>query len=63
MRSESSLTDSSIGKNVNSFGDDLSSSVHNDNKKKILILSVGQTQELDDTTLSAENQYSIKILF
>ena len=32
-------------------------------RKKILILSVGQTKELDDTTLSAENQYSIKILF
>ena len=35
----------------------MSSSKHNDNKKKILILSVGQTKQFDDTTLSAENQY------
>ena len=35
-RSEFSLPDSSIGKNVNSFGDDMSSSKHNDNKKKNL---------------------------
>ena len=38
----------------------MSSSVHIDNKKKdILILGFGPTQELDDTTLTAEAQYSI----
>ena len=38
----------------------MSSSVHIDNKKKdILILGFGPTQELDDTTLTAEGQYSI----
>ena len=36
------------------------SSVHIDNKKKdILILGTGPTQGLEDTTLSAETQYSI----
>ena len=36
------------------------SSVHIDDKKKdILILGTGPTQELEDTTLSAEVQYSI----
>ena len=39
----------------------MSSSVHIDNKKKdTLILGIGLTQRLDDTTLSAEAQYSIK---
>ena len=39
----------------------MTSSVHIDNKKKdILILGIGPTQGLDDTTLSAEAQYSIK---
>ena len=38
----------------------MSSSVHIDNKKKdILILGIGPTQELDDTMLTAEAQYSI----
>ena len=38
----------------------MSSSVHIDNKKKDnLILGKGPTQGLDDTTLSAEAQYSI----
>ena len=38
----------------------MSPSVHIDNKKKcILILSKGPTQELYDTTLTAEAQYSI----
>ena len=38
----------------------MSSSVHIDNKKKdILILGIGPTQKLDDTTLTAEAQYSI----
>ena len=38
----------------------MSSSVHDDNKKKdILILDEGSTQGLDDTTLTAEKNYSI----
>ena len=38
----------------------MSSSVHIDNKKKdILIPGKGPTQGLDDTTLTAEVQYSI----
>ena len=44
-------------KNVIIFGVDLSSSVHIDNKgKDILILGLGPTQGLDDTTLTAEAQ-------
>ena len=42
------------------FGVDTSSSIHIDNKKKdLLILGKVPTQGLDDTTLSAEAQYSI----
>ena len=38
----------------------MSSSVHIDNKgKDILILGIGQTQGLDDTTLTVKAQYSI----
>ena len=38
----------------------MSSSVHIDNKNKdILILGEGPTQELDDTTLTAEAKYPI----
>ena len=38
----------------------MGSSVHVDNKgKDILILGEGPTQELDDTTLTAEAKYSI----
>ena len=34
--------------------------MHTDNKKKyILVLRIGPTQRLDDTTLTAESQYSI----
>ena len=41
----------------------MSSSVHTDNAGKgILILSEGLTQGLDDTTLTAEAQYSIIFL-
>ena len=41
----------------------MSSSVHIDNKKKdILILGDGPTQGLDDTTSTAEVQYSINFL-
>ena len=40
----------------------MSSSVHIDNKiKDILFLGKGLTQELDDSTLTAEAQYSINL--
>ena len=58
--SEFSLHDGSIGKNIIIFGVDMSSSVHIDKKgKDILILRKGPTQGLNDTTLTAEAQYSI----
>ena len=51
-----------MGKNAIIFGVDISSSVHIDDKKKdILILGFIPTQRLDDTTLTAEAQYSINI--
>ena len=44
--------------NVIIFGDDMSSSVHIDNKNiDILILCEGTTQVLDDTTLTTEAIY------
>ena len=59
-RSEFLFTDGSYGKNVIIFGADMSSSVHVDNKEKdILILGEGPTQQLDDTTLTAEAKYPI----
>ena len=59
-RSEFSLTDGSVGKNIIIFGVDISSSVHIDNKNKdILILNDGPKQGLDDTTLTAEAKYPI----
>ena len=49
-----------MGKNVIIFGDDMTSSVHIENKKKdILILGKAPTQGLDDTMLTAKAQYSI----
>ena len=49
-----------MGKNVIIFGADMSSSVHNDNKNKdILILGEGPTQGLDDSTLTADAKYPI----
>ena len=60
MRSEFSLPDGILGKNIIIFGLDMSSSVHIGNKKKdILILGKGSTQGLDYTTLTVEVQYSI----
>ena len=48
------------GKNVIIFGIDDSSPAHADNwKKKTLILGKDQTNGLDDTTLTAEAEYSI----
>ena len=57
-RSDISLTDGSMGKNIIVFGADMSSSVHIDNKvKDILILDEEPKQKLDDTTLPAEAKY------
>ena len=62
-RSEFSLPDGSMGENVIILGDDMSSSLHADNKKKdILILGEGPTQGTDDTTLTAEAIYPINII-
>ena len=47
-------------KNIISFGGNMSSFVHIDNKNKnILILGGRPTQVLDDTTLTAECKYCI----
>ena len=49
-RSEFSLPDCTVGKNVIIFGADMSSSMHVDNKEKdVLILGIGLIQGLDDT--------------
>ena len=59
-RSEFLFTDGSYRKNVIIFGADMSSSVHVNNKgKDILIFDEGQTQELDNKTLTAEAKYPI----
>ena len=51
-----------MGKNFIIFGVDMSSSVHTDNKKTdVLILGKGPTQGLNDTTSTAETQYSINV--
>ena len=49
---------SGFGKNLILFGTDMSSSMHVDNKKKyILILGKEPTDGLNDTMLTAENEY------
>ena len=49
-----------MGKNIITFGVDLSSSVHVDNKNKdILVLGEGPTQRVDSTTLTAEAKHPI----
>ena len=49
------------GKNVITFGVDMSSSGRANNKiKDILILGKGETQGLDNTTQTAEAEYSIR---
>ena len=49
-----------MGRNVNIFVVDMSSSVHVDNKNKdILIFGEEPTRRLDDTTLTAEAKYPI----
>ena len=58
MRSEFSLPDGCLGKNVIIFGADMGSSVHFDNKEKdILILGQGPTQGLERIELTAETKY------
>ena len=55
-----SFPSSEFGCNGIIFGVDISSSAHVDNKKKnILILGEGSTQDLDDTKLTTEKNYSI----
>ena len=52
-------SDSGFGQNV-IFGTDMSSSVHNDNNKKdILILSKCLADRVDDTTLTSAKEYSM----
>ena len=59
-RSQFSLPDGSLGKNVIIFGVYNSSSVHADNKKKnIIVLGEGPTQGLCNTAITAEAKYSI----
>ena len=63
FRSELSLTDESVGKNVIILGADMSSSVHIDNKNKdILILGEWPTQRLDDAILTAEVKYPVNFI-
>ena len=58
-RSRFSFTDGGLGQNVLIFGEDMSTSIHIDNKKKdILVLGRGPTQGLE-STLTAEKMYSI----
>ena len=60
LHSEFSLADGSLGKNVIIFEVDRSSSVHIVNKNKDnSFLGEGPTHGSDDTTLTAEAQYSI----
>ena len=59
-RSQSSWTDGSWGKNVIIFGADVSSSLHVDNKKEsILVLGERPMQSFGNTTITAEDKYSI----
>ena len=54
------LNGSEIGKSVITFGANMNSPLHIDNKKKnILILGKGLPDGLDDTMLTAEKEYSI----
>ena len=58
--SEILLTYGSMGRNIISFGANISSSVFVDNENKnILILSAVPAQGFDDTTLRAEAKYPI----
>ena len=54
------MPSSGIGKNVIILEADMSTSVHDDDKgKDILILGKGPMQVLDGTTLTAEKKYPI----
>ena len=56
-------SDGSMGKNVIFSLADMGLSVHIDNEEKdIWLLGKGTTQRLDETTLSAEAQYSNKFV-
>ena len=59
LQSTFSLPDGSMGRNVIVFGVEMSSSVFNDNRKKILTFGKGPIQGLDDATLTAEAKYYI----
>ena len=57
-RSEFSLPDGTMGKNVIIFGADMNSSVHFGNMgKDVFVLGEGPTKTLDDTTLTAKAKY------
>ena len=59
-RSQSSLPDSSSGKNVSIFGINNSSSVHVDNNEKNMsVLGQGLKKRLDDIRITAEAKNSI----
>ena len=61
-RSSFSFPVGGFGQNVLTFGADMSSSAHIDNKKKnILVLGVGPTQGLEHT-VTAEKMYSIILM-
>ena len=63
MKGAFSFLTGGFGKNVITFGADMSSSVHVHNKKKdISIFGEGPTQGLYDTTLIAEKNYSINLI-
>ena len=48
-----------FGKNIVIFGVDISSFVHVDNKKDILILAKGSAQGLENSTYTADTEYSV----
>ena len=59
-RSGFSFPDGGFGQNIISFGVDMNSSIHIDNKEKdILIVGKGLTQGLGEHSLTAEKIYSI----
>ena len=59
-RSLFSIPNFDCGKNIIIFGVDMSSSVHDNNKNKdIIILGKGQTKGSDNTSLTTEAEYSI----
>ena len=57
--SEFLLTDGSVDKTVIIFRVDVSSSVHTDNKRNVLILDKGPKQGLDNATLTSKAKYPI----